>query len=402
VREDVFDLPGGSRTVKGFLVIDRTVAGTSAGGLRMRADVTLGELRMLAEDMSLKYGFLGIPQGGAKGGLAFDPEAPADERRRLFEEYGRAAGRLLRDRTYIPGPDMGTTEADIRIVLQAAGRPPSRIRFSGVGTGTYTGLSVFIAARSALASFGRPVRGATVAIEGFGKVGSSAAAFFSAAGAKVIAVSTKEGAIRGDGGLPVTELVRAAWQGPAFVRHFPGAEGFPPDELQSLPVDVFCPCALAHSVDDGHWPRVRARVVCGGANSPLTENAEKGLHAARTLVVPDFISNCGGVLGTYLEIAGFRPREIERLMPRLLDPAVEELLRASSRKNLPPAEIARRAALRRFDDLKRRTEEGRGAARLFSYRSLRRLRPYLPPLVARAAGLARFRKALRSPVFGDD
>lgn len=399
MTEYVRNLDGGPGGVLGFLVIDEEVAGTSAGGLRMRAGLSLEELRLLARDMTLKYGFLGISQGGSKGGIAWDPEAPERDRRALLESYGRAFAPFLRARQYIPGTDMGTTTSDIESVVRAAGRPPSRVRFSSHGTGTYTGLSVFVAVRAALAFLGRTVAGATVALEGFGKVGSAAAAFLAQAGAKVVAVSTKDGAVFDERGLPVEEIIGLSGRDPAFLKSFAAASPLSPEGLKELPVDVLCPCALLHSLHDDNWKRVRAKAVASGANSALTPAAETGLHGRGKVVVPDFISNCGGVLGTYLEIAGFGPDEVFRHVRALLGPAVEELLREAARLELAPATVARPAARRRFEAAKRRTEEKRGLAAVFAYQSARRLRPFLPRFIVRAVGLAHFRRALKSPFF---
>ena len=400
--EHVRRLDGGPVAAEGFLVIDEDVAGTSAGGLRMRSGLSSSELRLLAADMTLKYGFLGIPQGGAKGGIAWDAGAPEPERRSLLESYGRAFASFIKTRGFIPGPDMGTTENDVEAVFRAAGRPLSRVRFSGCGTGHYTGLSVFIAVRTALAFIGRPVAGATVALEGFGKVGSAAAAFLARAGAKVVAVSTKYGAVFDERGLPVEELISLAGRDPAFPRSYPAAGPLSMEGLKELLVDVICLCALVHSLDDDNWRKVRAKAIASGANSALTQAAVEGLHGAGTVVVPDFISNCGGVLGTYLEIAAFRPDEVRRHVASLLGPAVDEMLREAARRRLPPTAVARPTARMRFVDAKRRTEEKRGLAGVSAYRSARRLRPFLPRFILKAAGLAHFRRTLRGPLFGPE
>jgi glutamate dehydrogenase (NAD(P)+) len=400
MRDWTFDIPADPAPVTGRLVIDSVCGGTAAGGLRMRAGVSTEELRLLAADMTLKYGLLGIPQGGAKAGIDFDPEAPAEVRRGVFEGFGRAAASLLRTRAYIPGMDMGTSQADIDAVLRAAERPPAKIPLPGPGSGYYTGLSVVLAARAGLAVLGRKIEGARVAIEGFGKVGSAAAFFFAARGARIVAVSTKEGVIAAPGGFDVGALLRAASGGPAFVKTFPGAAHLSEAELKGLEADVLCPCALGRSLDETNWRLIRASVVSSGANSALAPAAGEYLHTRGVIVVPDFIANCGGVLGTYLQIAGFGPGRVVEVIPGLLDPILAELLRESAKSGESPMTIARPAVGRRFEDLKRRVESKEARGRILRYGTVRRLRSLLPPSIARALGLAYFRRALRPPVFG--
>ena len=297
------------RSVAGHVVIDRFVRGRAGGGVRMREDITVEELRRLAFHMTLKYGFLGIPQGGAKAGIAFDPDAPEEARKQILFRFGQEFSSLLRSRAFIPGLDMGTTPGDIAALLAGSGRRPSKIKFSDEGSGYYTGASVFAGADTALAIREKPLRGAAVAIEGFGKVGTSAARLFFQSGARVVAVSTKSGGLFNAKGLPVPELIEAAKaRGPDFVRDFPYAERISGSDLLTLETDVLCPCALSHSIRGKNAKAVRAGIISSGANAPVTPEAVALLHARNVLVLPDFITNCGGVLGIFLEIGGFRSR----------------------------------------------------------------------------------------------
>lgn len=123
----------------GFLAVDSTVAGRACGGLRLAPGVDEAEVRVLARSMTLTYGFLGLPQGGAKAGVRGDPEAPEEERRALLRAFGRAIAPLLRARLYTPGPDMGTTNEDIRQMLAAAGARPRRRELRGDALGRLHG-----------------------------------------------------------------------------------------------------------------------------------------------------------------------------------------------------------------------------------------------------------------------
>ncbi len=390
----------GGVPVSGRVVIDQFVAGSSSGGVRMRKDVTSEELRRLAFAMTLKFGFLGIPQGGAKAGLTLDPGASSEARKEALFRFGREIAPLVRNRIFIPGPDMGTSPEDIQALFTGAGRKPSRIRLSDVGSGFYTGFSVFAGAEAALTARGMPLRGETVAVEGFGKVGSAAARLFFERGANVVAVSTEEGGLFHERGLPVPDLIDAlAARGPSFVRDFPAAEKIARSDLLALPVDVLCPCALSHSLHGKNADSVRARIISSGANVPLTPEAVERLQARSVLILPDFMTSAGGVLGIFLEIGGFGPEEAASLVSELIGPRVRELIRASDARGMPPRAIAVEAALDRFARLKEKVEGASVGGRLFRHKTVRSFRRLLPRSVAKRVGLAFFRRNLTGPMF---
>ncbi len=388
------------KPVVGRVVIDRLVDGSSSGGVRLREDVSTGELRVLASRMTLKYGFLGIPQGGAKAGLAFDPGAPSETRRRILRRFGREIGSFVLDRTFIPGLDMGTTPDDIRFIFEGAGREPSAIRFSEEGSGHHTGSSVFAGAAAALAEREQPLSGASAAIEGFGKVGTAAARLFFQNGAKVVAVSTRDGGLFHEGGLPVPEMIEAVKaRGPAFVLDFPSAGRISREELLSLDVDILSPCAMVHSIHGGNAAAVRAGIVSSGANAPVTDEALAALHSRSVLVLPDFITNSGGVLGVFLEIAGFGVAEIDRLIPELIGPRVRELIRLCANRGVSPHAPAIRSVLARFERFKEAAEGRSGRSGLLRHSMVRAVRKALPLPVSKRLGLAYFRQQLGKPMF---
>jgi glutamate dehydrogenase/leucine dehydrogenase len=160
-------------SVLGYLVIDSLVAGRSCGGLRLLPDIDESEMRQLARAMTLKYGFLGLPQGGAKAGVRGDPEGPLIERRERLIEFGRAIAPLLRNRIYVPGTDMGTDVDDIRYMLKGVGVPITYRELRNNDSGYYTALSVFTSVKQAVRHSRKNLSECSVAIEGFGKVGRS-------------------------------------------------------------------------------------------------------------------------------------------------------------------------------------------------------------------------------------
>ncbi len=161
----------------GFVVVDSTVCGRARGGLRLAEGLTEQELRAAARAMTLKYGLLGLPQGGAKAGLHGDPDGPIEARRAELLAFGRRIAPLLGAHIYVPDADMGTKADDIRWMMQTLDLPAGRYDWRANHSGDYTAVSCVAAGRARLASQGRTLTGARVAIEGFGGVGAAAAHF---------------------------------------------------------------------------------------------------------------------------------------------------------------------------------------------------------------------------------
>lgn len=356
----------GDETV-GFVAVDSTVGGRAFGGLRLLPDIDAAEMRGLARAMTLKYGFLGLPHGGAKAGVRGDPEAPQAERRARLVAFGRAIAPVLLSREYSPGADMGTDNADIRHMLAEVGVPASRreLRTTRSGSGYFTAYTVFVAAREAARRTRGELAGATVAIEGFGKVGAALAGLFDAAGARVIAVSTTHGAIHGEGGLDVKRLLAAeAERGSRFVQGLPEAEPIEKTTLLELPVDILAPCARHDSVHAGNVARIAARIVCPGANNPVTPEAESVLFDRGVLSVPDFVANCGGVLGAAMSYFAISPERIEAFMSGHFGARIGWILDHAAREGVLPRAVAVPLSRRRFAEIQAAAAHATPAGRL--------------------------------------
>jgi len=355
-----------SRDVLGFVAIDSTVGGRSCGGLRMLPDVDADEVCDLARAMTLKYGLLGLPQGGAKGGLLGDPESPRSQRIARLTRFARAIEPLLTDRTFQPCADMGTTNAEIREALAAVGVRTSRRQMRDNPSGIYTAASVLTAAAEATRHAGLDLSGCSVAIEGFGKVGGPLAGMLARRGATVAAVSTSRGAIHDPAGLDVDQLTRLAEDaGSAVVERYPGAEVLAGPDLLELPVDVLLPCARHGSIHAGNADRIAAAVICPGANNPVTGDARTALTARGVLCVPDFLANCGGVLGGTMAFAGIRHERIAPLIGEMLAPLVAGILDRAEKEGSPPRDVAVAIAHGRFEEIRRGAEHPGLAGRLF-------------------------------------
>lgn len=372
-RTLVITSPSGAGEL-GAVCIDSTVGGCARGGLRLVPDVTTRELQLAARVMTLKYGFLGLPQGGAKAGVVGDPEAPPEERADRLRRFAEAAAPLFRSRAYVPDSDMGTTGADIQAMLEAVGIRVARRAYRGGRSGLYTAATVFASARAAAAATGLPIAGCRVAIEGFGRVGQPLAGMFHRAGARVVAISTRRAGLVNPRGLDVEAVAaRIRAGGDAAVAEAGLGDPIESAGLKFVPADVLCPCAGHESITLGDADAIEARVISCGANSPITPDAERRLWERGILCVPDFVANAGGVLGGTMEFAGWRTGEILDFCDHRFRPRVAALFEEARHSGTPVRDGAEAFALRRFAEVKRLAEQpswGRGGTRaaLAAYR----------------------------------
>jgi glutamate dehydrogenase (NAD(P)+) len=272
-----------------FVVIDHDLFPVSAGGTRMLPDVDVDEVARLARAMTWKFAACRVPYAGAKAGIRFaggDRASVLAAYKRALEPFGRA---------FLTGPDMGTSPADF---LDGGNDSAPLWARSHEGLGMddlATGHGVKAAAEAALAHLGRPLEGAAVAVEGFGKVGAGTARACARAGARVIGVSTVHGLLADPAGLDVEELLALRGRhGDRLVENAPRSPR-PREELFELDCDVLVPGARPDSITRDVAERVRCAVVAPGANIPYGPGAVQILHRRGIVAVPDFISNSGGV-----------------------------------------------------------------------------------------------------------
>ncbi len=271
------------------IVIDHDLFPVSAGGTRMVADVDAREVARLARAMSWKFAACGVRYAGAKAGIRF-----ADgDRDAVLAAYRRALT-PFRD-VFLTGPDMGTNPADF-VTADLEELPLWAQSHEGLGMDDLaTGHGVKAAAEAALAHLGRGLEGATIAIEGFGKVGAGTARACARAGARVVAISTLYGLVVDPSGLDVEELLDLRGRyGDRLVDHA-SSEALPREGLFELEVDVLVPGARPDSVTAEVAERVRCAIVAPGANIPYAPGAVEVLRRRRIVAIPDFISNSGGV-----------------------------------------------------------------------------------------------------------
>lgn len=354
--------------VKGYLVIDTMVNGRCYGGLRMAPDLSPDSLARVARVKTLKYGFVGLPMGGASAGIAADPEMPLDRKRQLLKRFGEALEPYLRTKGYIPAEDLGTTQEDVMFLLESIGLKPMPRSLSFKLSGFYTGITVFAAAAAAAKYTGLDLSRATVAIEGFGNVGTSVARSFRKSGTRVVAISTSRGAVYAKEGLDIDELINLYHQaGSRAVELYPKGEQIDKGRLAELDVDIFSPCAQSYSINSDNANRVLARIISPGANVPITDEAEQILFDKGILIVPDFVANCGGVLGSSMKRTGLKEAYIRRFLEQKIGEQVAEVIKAAEKENVIPRIYAERIAEERFLRAKAAAEKRNIAGRAFSF-----------------------------------
>jgi glutamate dehydrogenase (NAD(P)+) len=326
VGRRVIELRDAAAGLDAVIVIDHGLFPVSAGGTRMVSDVTVEEVARLARTMTWKFAACRVPYAGAKAGIRWGGDG---DRGAVLAAYRRELERLAA--VFQTGPDLGTDPSDY--LEGSEDESPLWARtHEGLGMDDLaTGRGVKAAAQVALGSLGRSPADATVAIEGFGKVGAGTARACARAGASVVGVSTVEGLVADPGGLDVEELIRLREEhGDSFVART-SYRRWPREELFKLECDVLVPGARPDSVSRRVAERLACAVVAPGANAPYGRGAAEVLHARGIVALPDFVANSGGV-HLYENVAGLAPAvALER---------IEELVGASTARVLAAAEEA--------------------------------------------------------------
>ena len=294
---------------KGYRVQYSTTRGPSKGGVRFHPDIDLEETVALAMLMTWKCALTNLPFGGAKGGIAIDAATLSDrENERLTRRYTSEILPIIGPERDIPAPDVGTDERNMAWMMDTysvnagysvpgvvTGKPI--VLGGSLGRNSATGDGVAISTREALRARGINPVGATVAIQGFGKVGYWAAIALEGMGLKIVAVSDVNGAVTG------FKSVSDLWN--HFLKNknldAPGTDRLTNEELLHLDVDVLIPAALSDAITGKTATGIKAKIVVEGANAPTTPEGDAIMNDKGILVVPDILANSGGVIVSYFE-----------------------------------------------------------------------------------------------------
>ena len=287
----------------GVLVIDNVAIGPAIGGLRIGPAVGVEECFRLARAMTLKNALAGLPHGGGKSVLVGDPGMPQAIEQQQIRSFAHA---LRNERDYIFGPDMGTDETCMAWIKDEIGRAvglPAAMGGIPLDELGATGWGIYQAAAVAAQHCGFALAGARVAIQGFGAVGKHAARFLAEQGARVVAVSDSQGTLMHAPGIDIAALIRHKAAGHP-VAAFPAGQPAERDAIVEVECDIWIPAAGPDVVSESNVGRLRAKLVLQGANIPMTQGAERMLHARNVLVLPDFLVNAGGVICAAFEYRG--------------------------------------------------------------------------------------------------
>jgi glutamate dehydrogenase (NAD(P)+) len=300
-------------TFIGYRIQHDKARGPMKGGLRYHPHVDGEEVLSLAQLMTWKTAVVDLPYGGAKGGISVDPSTlTPGELERITRKFVAEIHDVIGPNKDIPAPDMGTNAQVMAWINNeyekfhgfspacVTGKP---VELHGAdGREEATGRGVAIITEAALAKQGKSLQGATVAIQGFGNVGSFAASILHDMGAKIVAVSDQYGGVRNSAGLAIPKLLEFTKQNKKVVG-FPEADACSNAELLAADVDVLIPAALGGVLTRDNATDVRAKLIIEAANNPTTPEADDILNQRGILVIPDILANAGGVTVSYFEWA---------------------------------------------------------------------------------------------------
>ncbi len=303
---------GGVHVFTGYRVQHNDVLGPFKGGIRYHPDVNLGEVSALAMWMTWKCSLVGLPLGGAKGGIACDPAMLSrKELQGMTRRYTAEILNIIGPEVDVPAPDMGTNEQVMAWVMDTysqhkgyavpgvvTGKP---VDIGGtLGRREATGRGVVYIIAEAAKHLNVDLSRCTAAVQGFGNVGAVAALELVKAGVKVIAVSDRTGGFYDKDGLPVERMIRETAKNPDLASHSYG-DRISNAELLELQCDILVPAALGMQITAENAARLKCRVLAEGANGPTTVEADEILEAKEIFVIPDILANAGGVIVSYFE-----------------------------------------------------------------------------------------------------
>jgi glutamate dehydrogenase (NAD(P)+) len=332
----------------GYRVLHSTVRGPGKGGIRFAPDVSIDEVRALAAWMTWKCAVVNIPFGGAKGGVICDPsKLSKTELERITRRYTAELSEWFGPERDVPAPDIGTNEQTMAWVMDTysmhtrqattavvTGKP---LELGGSqGRKEATGRGVMMCCNNALAKLKIKREGCRVIIQGFGNVGSQAATLMHAAGYKVIGVADIHGGLYNDKGFDVPKLVDWVYRQGRPLPDFPGGgDKQSAKDVLFHPTDILIPAATENQITTQNAAGVDCKILCEGANGPVTSHADEIIDKKGIFVVPDILGNAGGVTVSYFEWVqdrqGFfwRESEVNERLQDVMDQSFDQVVRAA-------------------------------------------------------------------------
>jgi glutamate dehydrogenase (NAD(P)+) len=343
---------GGTRVFKGYRVTHNVARGPSKGGIRYHPDVTLDEIKALAMWMTWKCALMGIPFGGAKGGVVVDPkELSRGELERMTRRYTSEIINEIGPEKDIPAPDVGTDGSIMawifdtysmnkgHSVLGVVTGKPLTIGGS-LGRVEATARGGLFCIRDAVAKRGGRLDGMSVAVQGFGNVGSYLSKFLHDEGARVVAISDSRATLHNSNGIDIDAAFRHKRE-QGTLAGLKDVEEIAADDLFVLDVDILAPCALEQVITARNADQVKASIICEGANGPVTPGADAILEDKGVLILPDVLANAGGVVVSYFEwVQGlqeyfWKEAEVNAKLNDIVSRAFDETWDTAEQRQLP-------------------------------------------------------------------
>jgi glutamate dehydrogenase (NAD(P)+) len=342
---------GSVRTFTGYRVHHNTVRGPSKGGIRYHPALDLDDVRALAMLMTWKCTVVGIPYGGAKGGVVCDPKKLSErELENLTRRYATEISLLMSPEGDIPAPDVNTNDQIMAWIMDTysmhrgysvpavvTGKP---ISIGGSpGRSEANGRGVMFCVREAMKHLCMPIEGSTAVVQGFGKVGSVAAYLLQSKGMKIVGLSDVSGGIYNPKGIDAYDVVRYVGQN-STLKGYPGSDAVTNEELLTLECDVLVPAAMENQITTRNADQIRTKILAEGANGPTTVDADKIMLDRGIFIVPDILCNAGGVTVSYFEwVQGLQfffwsEREINVRLREIMVRSFNDVLRISKDKRV--------------------------------------------------------------------
>jgi glutamate dehydrogenase (NAD(P)+) len=348
---------GSVRVFEGFRVTHNVARGPSKGGIRYHQDVTLEETKSLAMWMTWKCALVGLPFGGAKGGVVCDPKRMSEsEIERMTRRYTSEIINQIGPEVDIPAPDVGTGAREMAWIFDTysmnkgysvlgvvTGKP---LQVGGsLGRVEATARGAAFCVREALRKRGERVDGRRIVVQGFGNVGRNLAVILAGDGASIVGLSDSSGGVSNPDGIDVDAAI-AHKREHGVLAGTPDTEEITNDDLLLLDCDVLAPCALEQVITSENADKIRAGMVCEGANGPVTPEADLILEDRGILVLPDVLANAGGVVVSYFEwVQGlqeyfWKETEVNAKLNDIITRAFAETWRWHEERSLPMRQSA--------------------------------------------------------------
>jgi len=367
--EEVIQVYDPNTGMQGSLVIDNTALGPGKGGIRISANVTPLEVFGLARAMTWKCSLADIPFGGAKSGIRADPYTI--DKLKHVREFAKKIAPSVPSR-YVSAPDMNVGEKEIEAFVEAIGdRQAATGKPAELGgiphelgtTGFGVGVSLEQSFKMIGSTLGLPkdLADTRVIVQGFGNVGLWISKYLNNKGAKIVALNDYWGTLYNEEGIDIYEAEKHAYatSEQMSIKNMKQGSVLPRDSILGLDCDILVPCAVGNVINEGTWHSIKAKMIVEGANNATTPIAERMLFEKNTIIVPDFLANAGGVIGSYVEYKNGTEEEAFAMIESKIKKNTERVISDAMDRKLTPRQIALEIAQQRIMDAMEKQGKGR-------------------------------------------